>query len=59
MSQIENIATGKRADLIVLGRNTFEISPEQVGDIRVLETLFEARVVVREAPASEGRLQRG
>ncbi len=39
------IATGRRADLIVLDRNIFDIPPEQISDTQVLETVFEGRVV--------------
>ncbi len=41
------IEPGKSADLIVLERNLFEIPPEQISDTRVLETVFEGRVVYR------------
>ncbi|MBI2969860.1 MAG: amidohydrolase [Gammaproteobacteria bacterium] len=39
------IETGKRADLIVLDRNLFEIQPAEISDARVLLTLFGGRVV--------------
>jgi len=39
------IETGKRADLIVLDRNLFEIPPAEISDTRVLLTLFGGRVV--------------
>jgi predicted amidohydrolase YtcJ len=40
-----SIEVGKSADLIVLDRNLFEIPPEEISDTRVLETVFEGRVV--------------
>lgn len=39
------IETGKLADFIVLERNLFEIRPADISETRVLETVFEGRVV--------------
>ncbi len=39
------IVVGKRADLIVLERNIFEIPADQIGDIQVLLTVFEGWAV--------------
>jgi predicted amidohydrolase YtcJ len=44
------IERGKLADLIVLDRNLFEIPPEQISDTKVLETVFEGRVVFSRPP---------
>jgi predicted amidohydrolase YtcJ len=40
-----SIEVGKYADLIVLDRNLFDISPEQISDARVLVTLLGGKVV--------------
>lgn len=40
-----SIEVGKRADLIVLDRQLFDIEPSAISDTRVLETVFEGRVV--------------
>lgn len=43
--EIGSIVTGKIADMVVLDRNLFEISPAEVEDTQVLTTIFEGRVV--------------
>ncbi len=49
LSQQEEIAgsiqTGKAADLVVLDRNLFEISPEEIHQVKVRMTLLEGKVV--------------
>ena len=40
-----SIEAGKRADLIVLDRNLFEIPPEQINDAKVTATLIAGQVV--------------
>ena len=42
-----SLAQGKHADFIVLDRNLFEIPPDQIGEARVLLTVFEGREVYR------------
>jgi predicted amidohydrolase YtcJ len=44
------VATGMRADLVVLDRNLFEIPAGDISEARVLLTLFEGRVVYEAAP---------
>ncbi|MGH8245453.1 MAG: amidohydrolase, partial [Gammaproteobacteria bacterium] len=39
------IQAGKRADLIVLDRNLFEVPPQEISDARVLLTLFDGTAV--------------
>jgi hypothetical protein len=36
---------GKRADLVVLDRNLFEIPATEISDTKVLVTLFEGKAV--------------
>ncbi|CDO36519.1 Amidohydrolase family protein [Novosphingobium mathurense] len=42
-----SIEVGKMADMIVLDRNLFDASPEEVGQIRVLLTIFEGREIYK------------
>jgi len=43
--QTGSIEPGKRADLIVLDRNLFEIPPEEINEAKVLLTLMDGRAV--------------
>lgn len=38
---------GKRADMIILDQNPFQIKPEEIKDIRVLQTIKDGSVVYR------------
>lgn len=51
--QIGTLAPGKQADMVVLDRDVFTVPDEQLGEARVLHTLFEGREVYRadDAPA--------
>ena len=40
-----SIEVGKFADMIVLDRNLFDITPTEIAETRVLTTIFEGRVV--------------
>ena len=40
-----SIEAGKAADMIVLDRNLFEIQVEDIGETRVLSTIFGGRIV--------------
>ena len=44
-----SIEVGKKADLVVLERNLFDIPTEEIGDVNVLMTLFEGQAVWRMA----------
>jgi len=44
-----SIEVGKRADLVVLERNLFDIPTEEIGDVNVLMTMFEGQAVLRES----------
>ncbi|MET3473188.1 putative amidohydrolase YtcJ [Novosphingobium sp. 1529] len=46
--KIGTLAAGKSADFIILDRNLFEIPTDQVGDTKVLVTVFEGRIVYRD-----------
>jgi hypothetical protein len=46
------IETGKKADLVVLDRNLFEIPAGEISDARVLMTVFDGRVVYEKKGAS-------
>ncbi len=49
--QAGSIEVGKRADIVVLDRNLFEIPPAQINEARVLMTIFDGEVVY-EMPVS-------
>ncbi|MBW2679067.1 MAG: amidohydrolase family protein [Deltaproteobacteria bacterium] len=49
---VGSIETGKRADLIVLDRNLFDIPPAEINQAKVLLTLFDGRVVYDEGVCS-------
>ena len=40
-----SIEVGKKADLVVLERNLFDIPTEEIGDVNVLMTMFEGKAV--------------
>jgi len=42
-----SIEVGKKADLVVLERNLFDIPTEEIGDVKVLMTMFEGKAVQR------------
>jgi len=44
-----SIEVGKRADLVVLERNLFDIPTEEIGDVNVLMTMFEGQAVRRDS----------
>ncbi len=46
---IGSIEVGKRADLVVLNRNLFDLSPEEIAQTRVLSTMMNGRVVHNDA----------
>lgn len=43
-----SIEVGKRADLIVLDRNLFDIAPSEISDARVTMTIFDGHTVYQE-----------
>ena len=45
-----SIETGKIADMIVLDRNLFDTPSAEIANTRVLETVFEGRVVYQAEP---------
>jgi hypothetical protein len=45
--RVGTLEVGKQADVVVLDRNLFDVPPEQVGDAKVLLTLFEGRPTYR------------
>ena len=44
-----SIEVGKKADLVVLERNLFDIPAEEIGDVKVLMTMFEGKAVYRDS----------
>jgi len=48
--EIGSIEVGKKADLIVLDRNLFEIPAHEIHDVRVLMTLMDGRIVHEAEP---------
>jgi hypothetical protein len=40
-------AKGKYADIVVLGMNPFEVPPETLKDIPIVETIFEGKTVFK------------
>ena len=47
-----SISPGKRADLVILGRDPRDVPPDEIGEIEVIETLARGRSVFRQADAS-------
>jgi predicted amidohydrolase YtcJ len=43
--EVGSIEVGKRGDLVVLERDLFSVQPEEIGEVRVLETFVEGRSV--------------
>ena len=43
-----SIEVGKYADLVVLEKNLFEISPQEIGDVKVMMTMFEGKEIYRD-----------
>ncbi len=43
-----SIEVGKKADLVVLEHNLFDIPTEEIGDVQVLMTMFEGEAVRRD-----------
>lgn len=43
-----SIVEGKSADIVVLEKNLFEISPTEIADVKILLTLFQGKEVHRE-----------
>ncbi len=43
-----SIEVGKKADLVVLERNLFDIPTEEIGDVNVVMTMFEGKAVRRD-----------
>lgn len=44
-----SIEVGKKADLVVLERNLFDIPTAEIGDVNVLMTMFEGKAVLRDS----------
>ncbi len=48
-NELGSLEVGKRADIIVLERNLFEISPSEIAETKVLLTLVDGKEVYRES----------
>jgi len=46
-----SIEVGKRADLVILDRNLFEISTSEISDAQVVMTIFDGRIVYEQRAA--------
>ena len=46
-SKMGTLTPGKRADMIVLDRDIFEVDPMEIADARVEMTIFDGRIVYR------------
>lgn len=44
-SYLGSIEVGKRADFVIVDRNIFEVSPEEMADTKVLQTIVDGRLV--------------
>ena len=42
-----SIETGKFADLIILEQNLYQISADEISEVRVLETMLEGKTVFK------------
>ena len=52
--RVGSIERGKYADLVVLEHNLFDVDMREIGEVEVVMTLFEGRIVYeREAPAQQ------
>lgn len=52
--RVGSIERGKYADLVVLEHNLFDVDVREIGEVEVVMTLFEGRIVYeREAPAQQ------
>ena len=40
-----SIEVGKKADIVILNRNLFEVAPSNISDIDVAATIFDGRIV--------------
>ncbi len=52
---IGSIEVGKRADLIVVDRDLFNATPEQIAQARVLSTMMNGRIVYNDAVGWEAQ----
>jgi len=57
--RVGSIEVGKRADIVVLDRNLFEIPATEINEARVVMTLLDGQIVWPQGPAAaEGSIQR-
>ncbi len=48
--EVGSLEVGKRADLVVLGRNLFDLPPEEISDVPVLMTVLDGAVIFETDP---------
>lgn len=49
-----SIEVGKKADMVVLERNLFDVAPQEISKTRVLYTLLDGKVTYQQPPAAAG-----
>ncbi|NBK26530.1 MAG: amidohydrolase, partial [Spirochaetia bacterium] len=43
--ELGSLQTGKLADVIILDRDLFQVSPEEIRDTKVMTTVFDGKII--------------